>query len=304
MPSDIVIGGNVFYDATTGTNSMLNPFGEGVHRRYSTGGTIITSQAGAFFNIYKGISEAIGGCKVSDGYDLGVSGLVPRFESINLGASKYSCSDVNEGTKFKIEYKPNSLFTLGVEKTQSDTSSTSLYIETKYKFNTPLEEQLAISTKIARNVWDKRYGAVERDNAITLDLMEAEDGKLLSPATVGTGEYNKQTKSDGHVEDGEEVFTVAQLPVIAEAIGFNSNDQGVTYAGENIYVNDDGKPWELDYVEIERELKGKNCVVWNDNGTTTFFVRKGMSCSIDVTFTASDIYRAKTEILRLYADAN
>ena len=152
MPLDIVIGGNVFYDVATGTNSIFNPFCEGVYRRYSAGGAIMTSQAGSVFKIYKGISEAFAGYKASDGYDFGVNGLVPRFESINLGVSKYSFSDVNEGTKFKIEYKPNSLFTLVLEKNQSDTSSASLYIETKYKFNTPLEEQLAISAKIARNV--------------------------------------------------------------------------------------------------------------------------------------------------------
>ena len=54
LAQDIIVGGTVFYDAKTGTENLLNPFGEGVHKRYSVGGAIMNSQAGAFFNIYKG----------------------------------------------------------------------------------------------------------------------------------------------------------------------------------------------------------------------------------------------------------
>ena len=40
-------------------------------------------------------------------------GLVPGFESINLGATKYDFNDDNKGSKFKIEYRPSSLYKLG-----------------------------------------------------------------------------------------------------------------------------------------------------------------------------------------------
>ena len=172
LPLDIVIGGTAFYDARTGTDSILNPFGEGVHKRFSVGGTIMTSQAGVFFNIYKGLSESIGGYKASDGYDFGVNGLVPTLESVNLGVTMYEFNEENKGSKFKIEYKPNSFFTFGAEQDQSDNPSTSLYIETKYKFNTPFEEQLAPIASASNDVWSKRYDEVERDNTIILESHE------------------------------------------------------------------------------------------------------------------------------------
>ena len=191
LPLDIVIGGNAFYDARTGTDSILNPFGEGVHKRFSVGGTIMTSQAGVFFNYYKGLSESIGGYKASDGYDFGVNGLVPGYEFINLGVTQYDFNETHKGSKFKIEYKPNSFFTFGAEQDQSDTPSTSLYIETKYKFNTPFEDQLKPIIKASNNVWDKHYDEVERDNTITLELadtLDVENKKSVAP-TLGVKKY-------------------------------------------------------------------------------------------------------------------
>ena len=69
-------------------------------------------------------------------------------------------------------------------------------------------------------------------------------------------------------------------------------------------MNGDGKPWNVNYVDIEGDLVGKDCVLLNNQSITTFFIRKGQSCSIDVTFVENDIYNAKTETLRLFAEAD
>ena len=87
----IMIDGNVFYDAqtvtddaSTTTENTPKSFSDSIDHRYSVCGTIMTSQAGAFFNIYRGISKGItdytvagglGKYDVSDGYDFGVDGV-------------------------------------------------------------------------------------------------------------------------------------------------------------------------------------------------------------------------------------
>ena len=194
LSDNIMIGGNTFYDARTGTEDILNPFGEGVHKRYSIGGTIMTSQAGLFFNVYRGLSDSIAKYKVSDGYDFGINGLVPGLESINLGITKYKFNEETQGSKFKVEYKPNSLFTFGVEQDQSDNPSSSLYdnpssslyIETKYEFNKPSEEQSRSTARVGGDVWSKRYNEVERDNKITLELAVV-DFTMATPTSVPHG---------------------------------------------------------------------------------------------------------------------
>ena len=187
LTDDIMVGANTFYDARTGTKGILNPFGDGVHKRLSLGGTIMTSQAGMFFNVYRGISDSIASYKVSDGYDFGINGSIPGAESVNLGVTHYDFNRENRGNKFKIEYKPNSLFTFGVEQDISDNPSASLYIETKYEFNKPLEEQLLSTSRFGGDVWSKRYNEVERDNNVTLELsLESQlvDFTMATPTSV------------------------------------------------------------------------------------------------------------------------
>ena len=186
LANNIMIGGNAFYDARTGTEGILNPFGEGVHKRFSVGGTIMTSQAGMFFNVYRGLSDSIARYKVSDGYDFGINGLVPGYESVNLGVTHYNFNEETQGNKFKVEYKPNSLFTFGVEQDQSDNPNSSLYVETKYEFNKPLEEQLQSTARVSGDVWSKRYNEVERDNKITLELAVV-DFEMATPTRVPYG---------------------------------------------------------------------------------------------------------------------
>ena len=186
LANNIMIGGNAFYDARTGTEGILNPFGEGVHKRFSVGGTIMTSQAGMFFNVYRGLSDSIARYKVSDGYDFGINGLVPGYESVNLGVTHYNFNEETQGNKFKVEYKPNSLFTFGVEQDQSDSPSSSLYVETKYEFNKPLEEQLQSTARVSGDVWSKRYNEVERDNKISLELAVV-DFTMATPTSVPHG---------------------------------------------------------------------------------------------------------------------
>ena len=186
LTNNIMVGANTFYDARTGTKGILNPFGDGVHKRFSLGGTIMTSQAGMFFNVYRGLSDSIARYKVSDGYDFGINGSIPGAESVNLGVTHYDFNKENRGSKFKIEYKPNSLFTFGVEQDISDNPSASLYIETKYEFNKPLEEQLQSTSRFSGDVWSQRYNEVERDNNVTLELAVV-DFTMATPTSVPFG---------------------------------------------------------------------------------------------------------------------
>ena len=205
-----MIGGNVFYDAQTATGdtkttteSTLKSFSDSIHQRYSVGGTIVTSQAGAFFSIYRGISKGItdytvanglGEYDVSDGYDFGLNVLVPGLESINLGVTKYKYSEENqnskpseesqdsnvseekEGSKYKIEYNPNSFLTFGVQTDHSDNPAddpiTSVYMGIKYRFHTPFEQQLEPITNTNSNGLVQPYNEVERDDNITLKLVD------------------------------------------------------------------------------------------------------------------------------------
>ena len=129
----------VFYDAKT-----LHPFRNGVHKRYSAGGTIITARGGVFFNTYKRIKDSIEGYKTSAGYDLGLNSMLPRYENISLRITKYSLNEEKSRSKFKIKYTPNSLFTFGMETNNENglsVTENSICIETTYKFNTNFEDQ-------------------------------------------------------------------------------------------------------------------------------------------------------------------
>ena len=239
--TNLAVGGNIFYDAKTGSESILNPFGEGVHKRFSVGGTIMTSQAGVFFNIYKGLSEGIEGSKASDGYDFGVNGLVPGYESINLGVTQYDFNDENKGSKFKIEYKPNSFFTFGAEQDQSDTPSTSVYIETKYKFNTPFEEQLAPIASASNDVWSKRYDEVERDNTITLETLEtAEKGVTVVLVEALTAEWGVTIQIPTPVGggEGEITYDIKKDDIKQNALQQNTAEEEIEE--EKIVVSDTG----------------------------------------------------------------
>ena len=151
----------------------MDNFSSGLHKRVSIGGTIKASQADAFFNIYRGLSDPIQGFKISDGYDIGINTVISGLESINLGATKYHFNEDNSGSKYKVEYRPNSLITFGLELKNPEGTGIkerNVYLETKYKFDTPFDEQLRPITKISKNVWNKRYDEVERSNTIALEL--------------------------------------------------------------------------------------------------------------------------------------
>ena len=240
----IMIGGNVFYDAQTANSSPENTsrsLSDSIHQRYSVGGTIMTSQAGAFFNIYRGISkgmtdytvaDGLGQYEVSDGYDFGVNGLVPGYESINLGITQYKFNEESQGSKFKVEYKPNSVFTFGVEQDQSDTPSSSLYIATKYAFDTSLEEQLKPVVQAYSGVWSKRYDEVERDNKITLEY--AKQGVVVTtvPAAVWGDSVQIPTPTGG----GTGKITY----MIKESVQQNAYGEGEEEEKENIEVSGTG----------------------------------------------------------------
>ena len=290
LPLDIVIGGNAFYDARTGTDSILNPFGEGVHKRFSVGGTIMTSQAGVFFNIYKGLSESIGGYKASDGYDFGVNGLVPTLESVNLGVTMYEFNEENKGSKFKIEYKPNSFFTFGAEQDQSDSPSTSVYIETKYKFYTPFEDQLKSITNVTNNVWDKRYDEVERENTLILEVAQKD-----SITTLGHTYYNAQKDTDRDGDTDDNVFYTMKL---TELDNFNTNGQDLTFSGDDVNVQANGTPWADNAIDKDFLTNlTKDCAV---DENTVIYIKKDAQCDVNVTFVANDNYKEKTEKITIY----
>ena len=240
----IMIGGNVFYDAQTANSSPENTsrsLSDSIHQRYSVGGTIMTSQAGAFFNIYRGISkgmtdytvaDGLGQYEVSDGYDFGVNGLVPGLESINLGITQYKFNEENQGSKFKVEYKPNSVFTFGVEQDQSDTPSSSLYIATKYAFDTSLEEQLKPAVQAYSSVWSKRYDEVERNNKITLEYTKQGVVVATVPAAVWGDSVQIPTPTGG----GTGKITY----MIKESVQQNAYGEGEEEEKENIEVSGTG----------------------------------------------------------------
>ena len=239
----IMIGGNVFYDAQTANSSPENTsrsLSDSIHQRYSVGGTIMTSQAGAFFNIYRGISkgmtdytvaDGLGQYEVSDGYDFGINGLVPGLESINLGITQYKFNEENQGSKFKVEYKPNSLLTFGVEQDQSDNPNSSLYIETKYAFDTSLEEQLKPAVQAYSSVWSKRYDEVERNNKITLEYTKQGVVVATVPAAVWGDSVQIPTPTGG----GTGKITY----MVKESVQQNAYGEGEEEK-ENIQVSDKG----------------------------------------------------------------
>ena len=239
----IMIGGNVFYDAQTANSSPENTsisLSDSIHQRYSVGGTIMTSQAGAFFNIYRGISkgmtdytvaDGLGQYEVSDGYDFGINGLVPGYESINLGITQYKFNEESQGSKFKVEYKPNSVFTFGVEQDQSDNPNSSLYIETKYAFDTSLEEQLKPAVQAYSSVWSKRYDEVERDNKITLEYPKQGVVVATVPAAVWGDSVQIPTPTGGGT--GKVTY------MVKESVQQNAYGEGEEEK-ENIQVSDKG----------------------------------------------------------------
>ena len=147
----------------------------------------MVAKAGAFFNVYKGISGTIEKQNVADSYYFDVNGFLPGLESIKLGAAKYSYNEHDHGSRYKLEYKPNSLLTLGFEAENPESigsENNSIYIETTYKFNTPYEDQLEPIQSVSNNIWDRRYDTMERDNTIRLEAEAAKD------PTLGMSEYN------------------------------------------------------------------------------------------------------------------
>ena len=318
LPLDIVVGANIFYDAKTGTTSITNPFSEGVHKRYSVGGTIMTAQTSAFFNIYKGISGGIANYKVSNGYDYGVNGLISGFEYVNLGVTKYKYSEENKGSTVKFEYKPNSLFTFGAEASNAegvDSEENSVFIKTTYKFNTSFEDQLKPITNISSNVWDKRYAEVEREGRLFLDIEREEvldpgfgeeiidDGKKDSPATVGEMNTPVSIDTQNTFGYGRNISAFNVLFIESLQSPYNANGQTVTVSGSSLTFNEDGELWTSSQIFSELSITTENCfaMTYGDK-KIALFVRKDTSCLIDVTFEANDEYRAKTETVRFYAD--
>ena len=291
---DIIIGANIFYDAKTGTESLSNPFGKGIHKRFSVGGTIMTAQSGAFLNIYKGISETMAGYKASDGYDFGVNILISGWEHINLGATKYKYTDENKGSKYTIEYKPNSLFTFGAELNNTeggiDSQGNSIYMETTYKFNTSFEDQLKPITKASNNVWDKRYAEVERDNTLTLH-----DSRKNSIATLGQTEYKAILESDlSQDQFSQSTLSVVDLTTIP---GYRNKGQVVTYDSSQVSLNEDGDTWaaaEVDLALVEKT--SKNCILSDES---VVYIKRGTVCTIDVTFVGNDEYKGKAESIKI-----
>ena len=262
----IMIGGNVFYDAQTANSSPENTsisLSDSIHQRYSVGGTIMTSQAGAFFNIYRGISkgmtdytvaDGLGQYEVSDGYDFGINGLVPGYESINLGITQYKFNEESQGSKFKVEYKPNSVFTFGVEQDQSDNPNSSLYIETKYAFDTSLEEQLKPAVQAYSSVWSKRYDEVERDNKITLEY--AKQGIVVPTVPVAAWGDSVQIPTPTGGGTGKITY------MIKESVQQNAYGEGEEEK-ENIQVSDKGlltgvKTPQTVVVEVSRAADTSN----------------------------------------------
>ena len=318
FPADIVLGANIFYDTKTGTMNISNPFGEGVHKRYSVGGTIMTAQTSAFFNIYQGISDGIENYKASNGYDYGLNSLISGLESINLGVTKYKYSEENKGSIIKFEYKPNSLFTFGAESNNAEgigSEENSLFIKTTYKFNTPFEDQLKPIKISASNVWDKRYGEVKREGKLVLDLEREEipssvfleevidDGKETSPATMGTKNCPVSLDTTNSSGQGRDISAFNVLFIESLQSPYNANGQTVTVSGSSLTFNEDGELWTSSQLFSELAITTENCfaMTYGDK-KIALFVRKGTSCFIDVTFEANDEYRAKIETVRFYAD--
>ena len=321
MPMEIAVGGNIFYDAKTGTESILNPFGEGVHKRFSVGGKIMTSKIGAFFNIYKGLSNSLAAYKVSDGYDFGINGLVPRYESIRLGFTQYNFNENEKGNKFTVEYKPNSFFTFGIEQDQSYNPRASIYIETKYEFNTPFDEQLKPITSTTSHVWSQRYTEVERDNTVIKEEenqeeedqeeenqeeenQEEENQKPISPATLGATEYNAVDliQLEGQLLQGYKAVYFQKLE------NYHHNEQDVSFSstGSNLILRN-GTPAELDQqlkTEINQDSGDCYATYYGNGGDDhiAILVKQGLSCNVIINFAGNKLYSKKTETVRFYAD--
>ena len=180
MPSyladrNVVVGANVFLDVQSGTNSLFNILGPGVHKRYSVGGVLKTSGIDINANIYRAITNELDGYNITNGWDYGIDGVIPGLEQVKLGASAYNFTGTNEvlkGRKFNIEYKPNSMFTFGTmydDVNDSDVDTQSVYAKITYTFNAPTDEQLQLKSFEPSTVWDKRYDEVKRENTIRME---------------------------------------------------------------------------------------------------------------------------------------
>ena len=180
MPSyladrNVVVGANVFLDVQSGTNSLFNILGPGVHKRYSVGGTLKTSGIDINANIYRAITNELDGYNITNGWDYGIDGVIPGLEQVKLGASAYNFTGTNEvlkGRKFNIEYKPNSMFTFGTmydDVNDSNLDTQSVYAKITYTFNAPTDEQLQLKSFEPSTVWDKRYDEVKRENTIRME---------------------------------------------------------------------------------------------------------------------------------------
>ena len=180
MPSyladrNVVVGANVFLDVQSGTNSLFNILGPGVHKRYSVGGVLKTSGIDINANIYRAITNELDGYNITNGWDYGIDGVIPGLEQVKLGASAYNFTGTNEvlkGRKFNIEYKPNSMFTFGTmydDVNDSNLDTQSVYAKITYTFNAPTDEHLQLKSFEPSTVWDKRYDEVKRENTIRME---------------------------------------------------------------------------------------------------------------------------------------
>ena len=218
-----------------------------------------------------------------------------------LGATKYKYTDENQGSKYKIEYKPNSVFTFGAESNNPEggigSQENSIYMETTYKFNTSFEDQLKPITKVSNNVWDKRYAEVERDNTLTVINVEAEKerAKTISSATLGQVEFQAILESDLSTNKfGDSTLSVIDLKSIP---GYNDQGQSLSYNANQVSLNEDGDTWaaaEVDLALVEKT--SKNCILSNKSFV---YIKRGTVCYIDVTFTENDRYEAKTETIKI-----
>ena len=294
LPFDIIVGGNIFYDTKAGTDNLLYLFSKGLHKRVSVGGTIKTSQADAFLNIYRGLTGFLAGYKASDGYDIGVNGLLPGYENIKLGMSNYNFNEENKGNKFKVEYTPNTFLTFGMEYDHSgvvsESPSTSLYVQAKYKFNTSFEEQLKPISNANRNVWDQRYDEVERNNTLILEVAETP----FVESTLGQEEFKAMVDDTTYLIDGKSVFKTVKL---SDLDGYVNNGQDLVYELTQVDANPDGSAWPDDKITVQYLTDAtKNCIATE---STTIYIKKGTECTLDITFKKAGLIEAVTDTIKI-----
>ena len=239
--SNVIVGANVFLDAKSGTSSLFNIFGSGVHKRYSVGGTLKTSGIDINANLYRAISNEVDGYNIINGWDYGIDGTLPGLDQVKLGASVYNFTGTKEafkGRKFNIEYKPNSMFTFGTaydDARGSNSDTQSIYAKITYTFDVSMEEQLKFKSLKSSNVWDKRYDEVKRENTIFMEKI-ASTPEIIMNDNASTISINGNGKADMVIKLSqaiaeEEVVTIKAVSSQPEYIRFlNSSGDNVMLA--------------------------------------------------------------------------